>query len=221
MIPVITIDGPSASGKGSVAERVARHLGFHYLDSGALYRLTALAARLAGVSLDQATALQAVVQSLDVHFEAGKIWLAGHEVSTQMRSETCAREASMVAALPEVRQELMARQRAFRQAPGLVADGRDMGSVVFADACLKVFLTAKPEIRAQRRYNQLIEKGMSASIDNLLQDIRDRDARDAMRSASPMVQGEARLLDTSDKTIEQAVQQILTWYRDCPETTGT
>ncbi len=221
MIPVITIDGPSASGKGSVAERVALHLGFHYLDSGALYRLTALAARQAGVSLEQETVLQGVAQNLDVHFEAGNTWLGGHDVTTLMRSESCARDASMVAALPAVRRELLARQRAFRQSPGLVADGRDMGSVVFPDACLKVFLTAKPEIRAQRRYNQLIEKGMSASIDNLLQDIRARDARDAMRGASPLVQGEAHLLDTSDQTIDQAVRQILTWYRDCPGVRGT
>ncbi len=221
MIPVIAIDGPSASGKGSVAERVALQLGFHYLDSGALYRLTALAAHQAGVSLDQPSALQGVARALTVHFKAGKTWLAGHDVSTLMRSETCARDASVVAALPAVRAELLTRQRAFRQPPGLVADGRDMGSVVFADACLKVFLTARPEIRAQRRYNQLIEKGMPANIDNLLQDILARDARDALRSASPLVQGDAVVLDTSDQTIEQAVQQILTWYRDCPPAPGT
>lgn len=222
MIPVITIDGPSASGKGSVAQQVALYLGFHYLDSGALYRLTALAAHQAGISLDQPMALQDVAQNLPVHFEAGKTWLGDQDVTTLMRSESCARDASLVAALPAVRQSLLARQRAFRQPPGLVADGRDMGSVVFVDACLKVFLTANPEVRAQRRYNQLIEKGMPANIDDLLRDIRARDDRDATRSAAPMVQGGAHRLDTSDKTIDQAVQQILTWYRQCPPgATGT
>lgn len=216
MIPVITIDGPSASGKGTVAERVATHLGFHYLDSGALYRLTALAAQEAGIPLDQAQALQRLAQSLPVRFEAGKTWLAARDVTLLMRSENCARAASLVAVLPAVRQGLLARQQAFRQPPGLVADGRDMGSVVFTDARLKVFLTASPEIRAQRRYNQLIEKGMPANIEDLLLDIRTRDARDATRSASPLLQGEAHLLDTSDKTIEQAVQQVLLWYQTLP-----
>ncbi|MHB8353342.1 MAG: (d)CMP kinase [Burkholderiales bacterium] len=212
MIPVIAIDGPSASGKGTVAERVARTLGFHYLDSGALYRLTALAAERARVPLDQADALGQLAENLDVRFIDGKIVLSDQIVTDDIRSETCSRNASLVAAIPGVRASLLARQRAFRQMPGLVADGRDMGSVVFPDAVLKVFLTAVPVIRAERRYNQLMDKGIPANMQSLLQDIEERDARDASRVVAPLQRGEALLLDTTSLTIQQAVDQVLGWF---------
>ena len=212
MIPVIAIDGPSASGKGTVAERVARVLGFHYLDSGALYRLTALAAKQAGLPLDGAGALGVLAANLDVHFADGEIFLSNQIVTDEIRSEACSRNASMVAAIPEVRAGLLTRQRAFRQPPGLVADGRDMGSVVFPDAALKVFLTAAPGIRAQRRYNQLMDKGIPANMQGLLQDIEERDARDASRAVAPLQRGEALLLDTTSLTIQQAVDQVLGWF---------
>ena len=212
MIPVIAIDGPSASGKGTVAERVARVLGFHYLDSGALYRLTALAAKQAGLPLDGAGALGVLAANLDVHFADGEIFLSNQIVTDEIRSEACSRNASLVAAIPEVRAGLLTRQRAFRQPPGLVADGRDMGSVVFPDAALKVFLTAAPEIRAQRRYNQLMDKGIPANMQGLLQDIEERDARDASRAVAPLQRGEALLLDTTSLTIQQAVDQVLGWF---------
>jgi cytidylate kinase len=212
MIPVIAIDGPSASGKGTVAERVARVLGFHYLDSGALYRLTALAAERSGIPLDQAGALGTLAANLDVRFLDGNTFLSNQIVTDEIRSEACSRNASLVAAIPGVRAGLLTRQRAFRQAPGLVADGRDMGSVVFPDAALKVFLTATPEIRAQRRYNQLMDKGIPANMQSLLQDIEERDARDASRAVAPLQRGEALLLDTTSLTIQQAVDQVLGWF---------
>ncbi len=212
MIPVIAIDGPSASGKGTVAERVARVLGFHYLDSGALYSLTALAAERAGLPLDGAGALGVLAANLDVRFADGEIFLSNQIVTNEIRSEACSRNASLVAAIPEVRAGLLTRQRAFRQPPGLVADGRDMGSVVFPDAALKVFLTAAPGIRAQRRYNQLMDKGIPANMQGLLQDIEERDARDASRAVAPLQRGEALLLDTTSLTIQQAVDQVLGWF---------
>ncbi len=212
MIPVIAIDGPSASGKGTVAERVARVLGFHYLDSGALYRLTALAAERAGVPLDHAEALEGLAENLEVRFIDGDIFLFNQIVTDDIRSEACSRNASLVAAIPGVRSGLLTRQRAFRQAPGLVADGRDMGSVVFPDAVLKVFLTATPGIRAKRRYNQLMDKGIPANMQSLLQDIEERDARDASRAVAPLQRGEALLLDTTSLTIQQAVDQVLGWF---------
>jgi cytidylate kinase len=212
MIPVIAIDGPSASGKGTVAERVARVLGFHYLDSGALYRLTALAAERAGVSLDHAVALEALATNLDVRFMGGDVFLSNQIVTDEIRSEACSRNASLVAAIPGVRTGLLMRQRAFRQAPGLVADGRDMGSVVFPDAVLKIFLTATPGIRAQRRYNQLMDKGIPANMQSLLQDIEERDARDASRAVAPLQRGKAMLLDTTSLSIQQAVDQVLVWF---------
>ena len=212
MIPVIAIDGPSASGKGTVAERVARVLGFHYLDSGALYRLTALAAERAGLPLDRVTALERLAANLDVRFTDGNIFLSNQQVTDDIRSEACSRNASLVAAIPGVRAGLLTRQRAFRQAPGLVADGRDMGSVVFPDAALKVFLTAAPEIRAQRRYNQLMDKGIPANMQSLLQDIEERDARDVSRAVAPLQRGDALLLDTTSLTIQQAVDQVLDWF---------
>src|SRR5690606_14650738 len=198
-IPVIAIDGPSASGKGTVAERVARALGFHYLDSGALYRLVALAAERAGVDISDEASLAELAAGLDVRFQSGRIDLAGEDVSDAIRTEAVGVASSRVAALPAVRTALLARQRRFRQPPGLVADGRDMGSVVFTDADLKIFLTAGVEIRAERRYKQLMDKGIAASIHDLSRDLRERDARDAARPVAPLRQmPDARLLDTSE-----------------------
>ena len=212
-VPVIAIDGPSASGKGTVAQLVAARLGFHYLDSGALYRLLALAAQRSEVMLSDESGLAALAENMEIRFEGGKIWLGGTLVGDELRSELCAAAASKVAALPRVRAALLAKQHAFRRAPGLVADGRDMGSVVFPDAALKIFLTASAEARAERRYKQLMEKGIGANIAALLLDIRGRDERDTQRSASPLQQAQgASLLDTTVLNIEQAVQEILTRY---------
>lgn len=212
-VPVIAIDGPSASGKGTVAEAVAAQLGFHYLDSGALYRLTALAALRRNVALDDETALSEVARDLSPKFTDRRIWLDGDDVSLALRSEQCAEAASRVAVLPAVRSALLARQRAFRQPPGLVADGRDMGSVVFPDAKLKIYLTASPEVRAERRYKQLIEKGLCANLEDLLQEIRNRDTRDANRSVAPLeLAPGAKLLDTSRLSIDEAVAQVLAWH---------
>jgi 3-phosphoshikimate 1-carboxyvinyltransferase len=214
-VPVIAIDGPSASGKGTVAQRVAYQLGFHYLDSGALYRLLAMAATREGVALDDEAALAALAGHIDVRFEGEKIWLDGILVGDELRGEACASGASKVAALPLVRTALLNKQHAFRRAPGLVTDGRDMGSVVFPDARLKVFLTASAQSRAQRRYKQLKEKGMDANMTDLLEDISMRDERDTKRSAAPLQQSpDADLLDTTLLTIEQAVDSVLTGYRE-------
>lgn len=219
-VPVIAIDGPSASGKGTVAQRVARQLGYHYLDSGALYRLLALAAQRHATPLEDETALTVLAESLNIRFEGEGIWLDNVPVGNELRSEETGAAASKVAALPQVRLALLERQRAFRCAPGLVADGRDMASVVFPDAKLKVFLTASAEARAERRYKQLMEKGLGlpekesgASISALLQDIRARDERDSQRSVAPLQQAAgAVLLDTTALTIEQAVQDVLNRY---------
>jgi 3-phosphoshikimate 1-carboxyvinyltransferase len=213
--PVIAIDGPSASGKGTVAARVAAALGFAYLDSGALYRLTALAAQRAGVDWADEAAVAAIAAALDVEFSESDIRLNGEVVGDAIRNEEVSSGASQVAALPAVREALLFRQRAFNTAPGLVGDGRDMGSVVFPRAPLKVFLTASAEARADRRYKQLIEKGFSANLPDLLLDLRQRDDRDSRRSVAPLRQeADARLLDTTDLTIEQAVNQVLEWSRE-------
>ena len=212
--PVIAIDGPSASGKGTVAQRVAEALGFHFLDSGALYRLTALAALRAGVALDDEAAVAAVASSLPAEFVGEQVLLAGDDVSAAIRAEDVGVGASKVAALPAVRTALFDRQRAYRRFPGLVADGRDMGSVIFPEAPVKVFLTASAAARAERRYNQLIDKGMPANIRPLLQDIlqelRERDARDAARSVAPLKQcDDAKLVDATSLGIEQTVAAVM------------
>jgi 3-phosphoshikimate 1-carboxyvinyltransferase len=213
-VPVIAIDGPSASGKGTVAQRVADALGMHYLDSGALYRLLGLAAQRHGVALDDESGLAALAGKVDIRFEKGETWLDGEMVGDELRTEEAGSAASKVASLPQVRVALLDKQRAFRQAPGLVADGRDMASVVFPDAALKVFLTASAEARAERRYKQLKEKGMGANIAALLQDIQARDERDMQRSVAPLQQAQgASLLDTTPLNIEQAVDEVLTRYR--------
>lgn len=213
-VPVIAIDGPSGSGKGTVAQRVASHLGFHYLDSGALYRLVALAALRRGVAFDDADTLGRLAARLEVVFEGGEIYLDGDRVTDTIRAEDISAAASRVAVIPEVRQGLMSRQRAFRRAPGLVADGRDMGSVVFPGATLKIFLTASVGARADRRYKQLIGKGLDANLATLLQDIERRDARDTGRSIAPLQKSvDAQVLDTTALTVGQGVDQVLEWYR--------
>ena len=213
-VPVIAIDGPSASGKGTIAERVAGALGFHCLDSGALYRLVALAALQAGLDLDEEMALAGLARQLDVRFNVGIILLNNLNVTDDIRSEICGMGASKVAALPGVRQALLERQRAFRAPPGLVAEGRDMGTVVFPDALLKVFLTASAEARAERRYKQLKEKGIDANIRTLLQELRERDERDSARSTAPLRKAaDARELDSSGLGIAEVVRQVLEWHR--------
>jgi 3-phosphoshikimate 1-carboxyvinyltransferase len=213
-VPVIAIDGPSASGKGTVAQRVATALGMHYLDSGALYRLLGLAAQRRGVALDAESQLADLAGEIDILFDGEDIWLDGIKVGDELRTEEAGSAASQIAALPRVRAALLDKQRAFRRAPGLVADGRDMASVVFSDAELKIFLTASTEARAERRYKQLKAKGMGGSIAALLQDIQARDERDTQRSVAPLQQAQgASLLDTTPLNIEQAVQEVLDRYQ--------
>jgi len=215
LIPVIAIDGPSASGKGTVARQVAQALGWHYLDSGALYRLVALAAIESAVDWSDAPRLAQIAGQLDVRFESDEAWLAGRRATEAIRTEACSIGASRCAAVPAVRNALLDRQRRFREAPGLVAEGRDMGSVVFPDAMLKVFLTASAEARAERRHKQLIDKGIPANIRTLLRDLQERDARDAQRPVAPLRQlPDAYLLDTTRLTVSEAVAQVLSWYRE-------
>ncbi|CAM3863072.1 (d)CMP kinase [Castellaniella denitrificans] len=208
--PVITIDGPTASGKGTIAQRVARVLGWHVLDSGALYRLTALAVlREGGDGADEAQAAR-LARRLDVRFEPDAILMDGEDVGALIRREEVGNLASRVAAWPAVREALLARQRDFRRAPGLVADGRDMGTVVFPDAPLKIFLDAGVEVRAQRRHKQLKDKGFSANLDGLLQDLRARDARDRGRAHAPLVAAaDAVTVDSSHQGIDDVVRQVL------------
>jgi len=214
-VPVIAIDGPSASGKGTVAARVARALGFHYLDSGALYRLVALVALDGDIGLDDEPALAQAAESMDVAFGEGTVRLGGIDVTSEVRAEDVGVAASRVAAKPAVRQALLARQRRFRQTPGLVADGRDMGSIVFPDAALKVFLTADVRTRAERRYKQLMEKGMYGKMPDVVEELRRRDERDASRSIAPLRHyPDAVFLDTTGLTVDQAVEQVLRQWRD-------
>lgn len=204
--PVVAIDGPSASGKGAVAQRVAQALGFHYLESGALYRLVALA----GPDTPEQTAAK-----MAVAFQGGRIFLSGQDVTDSLRDEAVASRASDVARRPGVRTALLERQRAFRRPPGLVAEGRDMGSVVFPDATLKVFLTASAAVRAQRRYKQLIDKGIDANLHALSRDLEQRDARDAARAVAPLAPApDALQLDTSERSVDEVVGVILGWCRE-------
>jgi cytidylate kinase len=212
--PVITVDGPAASGKGTIAAGVAQALSFHLLDSGSLYRLVALQAVGAGIAPDDAPALAKAAENLQVTFADGQILLDGRDVTDRLRREDISAAASQVAVHAAVRTALLGRQRAFRRPPGLVADGRDMGTVIFPDAKLKVFLTASQEERAERRYKQLIEKGISSTIESLLRDIRERDARDAKRVVSPLVPAaDAVILDTTGMTIAAAIRFVLDRYR--------
>jgi cytidylate kinase len=212
-IPVITIDGPTASGKGTVANRVAERLGFHYLDSGALYRLTALSAIRRGTDLKDEHGLAKVAEHMQPHFIGGDIFLANENVTELIRAEEVGNMASRIAVLPAVRQALFALQLSFRRPPGVVADGRDMGTVIFPHAKLKIFLTASVEARAQRRYKQLIDKGIPANMDDLLSDLKARDERDTNRAIAPLVPAEgAHILETSNMTAAEAVEQVLQWY---------
>ncbi len=205
-VPVVAIDGPSASGKGAVAQRVAEALGFHCLESGALYRLVAFA----GPAHPEQTA-----RAMQVEFRKGMIFLSGQDVTEKLRGEDVGVRASDIAQRPGVRRALLERQRAFRRPPGLVAEGRDMGTVVFPDAPLKVFLTATPEVRARRRYKQLIDKGIDANLAALSRDLAQRDARDAARAVAPLAPApDALQLDSSDRPLEEVVGLILGWCRE-------
>ena len=212
--PVIAIDGPSASGKGSVAERVAKQFGFHYLDSGAIYRLLAYAAYTQGVAWSDAVTLTGIATKMQIKFEGGETYLNDEQVSAHIRTEQMGKGASEVAVHPEVRTALLQTQRNFRQAPGLVGDGRDIGSVIFPDAGLKIFLTAAVETRAKRRYDQLLQRGEAANYALILEDLQQRDLRDSQRAVAPLKQlPDAILLDTTDKNIEQAVNIIIEAFK--------
>ena len=214
-VPVICVDGPTASGKGTLADEVARALGFWVLDSGALYRATALAAQRAGIDWQNEAAVAALAATLPLRFVGGRVLLDGDDITDALRDEAIGLGASTVAALPSVRQALHALQLGFRRAPGLVADGRDMGTAIFPDAALKVFLTATAEQRAERRHKQLISKGIPTTMAGLLADLQARDARDKTRSASPLKPAEdAKRLDNSDLSIEASVQQVLAWWAE-------
>jgi 3-phosphoshikimate 1-carboxyvinyltransferase len=214
-IPVITVDGPTASGKGTLASEVARRLGFHYLDSGALYRITGLAATRAGLELDVAHehTIAKMAETLPIVFTEGRVLLAGQDVTDAIRTEAAGMNASKVSALPAVRSALVALQQSFRKLPGLVADGRDMGTVIFPDAPLKVYLTASAAQRADRRHKQLISKGISATLADLRADLEARDLRDSSRAVAPLKPAEdALLLDNSGQTVEESVSQVLRWW---------
>jgi len=216
-VPVVAIDGPVGSGKGTIARRVAQALGYHLLDSGALYRLTALSAAKQGVDLGDVGAVAQVARELNVRFDSHsdgseRIWLDDEDITLEVRRETSGEMASVVAVIPQVREALLERQRAFQQAPGLVADGRDMGSLVFPSASVKIFLTASAEERARRRHKQLKGKGIGVSLAALSRDIEDRDRRDSERSVAPLRPAkDARILDSSGQSIEAVAQTVLDW----------
>ena len=210
MAGVITIDGPSGSGNGTIAQLVAQRLGWHCLDSGALYRLVGLAAARAGIGDDQFDELARIARTMDASFPGGRILLDGDDVSLEIRSEKAGNAASRVAAVPQVRSALLDWQRAYARQPGLVADGRDMGTVVFPDAQVKIFLTASAEERAQRRYNQLKEKGLDANLSDLVAEIRERDERDQNRSVAPLVAAsDALLVESTALSIDEVLEKVL------------
>lgn len=210
--PVIAIDGPSASGKGTIAQRVAATLRFHYLESGALYRVIALISLRE--KLGNENRLAGIAASMELHFQGGKIFEQNHDVTEDVRKEDVGIRASEIARMGAVRKALLGRQRRFREPPGLVADGRDMGTVVFPDAALKVFLTASPEVRAQRRYKQLKDKGITANLAALSRDLQERDARDTSRAVAPLIPApDSQVLDSSTLSIDEVVERILQLYR--------
>ena len=220
-VPIITVDGPSGTGKGTVCSFLASELGWHLLDSGALYRVLAHAALKNGVDLADAPALAELAGNLQVEFiqeNAGsgrKIYLEGEDISHTVRTEECGNTASKIAAYPQVRKALVEKQRAFKRLPGLIADGRDMGTVIFPEAELKLFLTAGPEERARRRYNQLIEQGIGVNLARLSAEIRERDARDQGRTTSPLIPApEAIVIDTTDFTVEEVNEKVLALVRE-------
>ena len=214
-VPVITIDGPAASGKGTIAQRAAEALGWHYLDSGALYRLAALAAIRAAAPFDDPAALTAAAESLAPEFKGGRIWLKGEDVSDAIRAEEVGLAASKVAAVPGVRKALFDLQRRAAAEPGLVADGRDMGTVIFPEAPLKIFMTASARVRAERRAKQLEAKGEKADLAALTADLEERDRRDRERAVAPLKPAaDARLLDTSEMGIEEVVKKVLDWWAE-------
>lgn len=214
-VPVIAIDGPTASGKGTVAHEVANRLGFHYLDSGLLYRLTAVAAQRAGLDPADEQGVANLASTLDVRFANGRVWLAGEDMTDAIRTEVASQNASRVAAHARVREALLQRQRDFRLPPGLVCDGRDMGSVVFPDATIKVFLTASVEARAERRTKQLKQKGMSAIMLDVVKELRIRDERDMNRPVAPLKHDpDAYLIDTTEISANEAVEKILGLYQN-------
>lgn len=212
-VPVVTIDGPSGSGKGTIASRIAEKLGYSLLDSGALYRVLGIATLRHHIDVDDQAAIAELARNLDIEFGrtgAGSVWLDGEDVSLDIRTATGSEMASRVGAMPEARDALFERQLAFRRAPGLVADGRDMGTVVFPDAQLKIYLTASPEERAERRYKQLIGKGIDAILPDLLRELKERDQRDSERPISPLKPAEdATVIDTTNLDIEQVVEKVL------------
>ncbi len=209
-VPILTIDGPSGSGKGTIAEQVASTLGWHILDSGALYRLSGYSVSKNNIDISNIEKVVNVTSSMNVRFESGKTWLEDEDVSVKIRTETAGNMASKVAAIPEVRAALLNWQRDYVKPPGLVADGRDMGTVVFPQADVKIFLDASAEERAKRRYKQLIEKGLSANLADLVSDIQERDDRDRNRSVAPLCAADdAVVIDSSDMTIAQVKQQVL------------
>jgi cytidylate kinase len=211
---VITVDGPSGSGKGTLSQLLAKKIGYHLLDSGALYRLVALATLKQRIDIQDQQAVEKVAAQLDVHFDTAgdqtRVLLSSEDVTNAIRSETISKSASVVAAYPGVRAALLKRQRDFRQLPGLVADGRDMGTTVFPDADLKIFLTASAEARAQRRYRQLTEKGETVDLEGLIKDIQERDERDSNRTVSPLKPApDAVLLDSTQMTIQEVLEAML------------
>lgn len=216
--PVLTVDGPSGSGKGTVSRRLAAELGWHHLDSGALYRVLAHAAGEAGVGADAPARVAALVPRLAIRFvpdgDEGRVLLDGVDVTAAVRSEECGNAASKVAVLAEVREALVDLQRRFREPPGLVADGRDMGTVIFPDAGAKVFLTASARERAERRHNQLNKKGLSVSLERLLRDLEERDRRDAERQIAPLAPAhDALVVDTTGVAVEEVVARVMRWLR--------
>jgi 3-phosphoshikimate 1-carboxyvinyltransferase len=215
-IPVLCVDGPTASGKGTLASALATHLGYHFLDSGALYRITAYAALQAGLALDEAhaDAIAAMVGTLNIRFEGERVWLGAQDISEAIRTEQAGMNASAVSSLGAVRAALVDLQHSFRRLPGLVADGRDMGTVIFPNAKLKVYLTASAACRAERRYRQLIAKGVSTTLASLCTDLEARDARDTSRAVAPLKPAQdAKLLDNSALTVESSVTRVLHWWQ--------